>query len=245
MQQRSFGRRIWRLFSPIVVKTCVAFIIEVIILTLYLMPHMSEIAATFQNQEEYFQKVVGLELELVSKYGTQMTAVAALATIPILAWMFMRDRRGEERVQKAPLWKYIMVIGISLPFALGLNNILLLSNLAEISEAFQEATEVLYSPSLSVQIVCLGIIIPIMEEFIFRGLIFKRLCEESSCKSCNSVFSIVFWLVSWKYGADYLWIFMWIAFCIFISEIQFDESACSSAYGDEYSCVYSFGNGRI
>lgn len=182
MQQRSLGQRIWRLFSPMAVKMCVAFIVEVMVLTLYMLPHMSEMTATLQNQEEYFQNVLNLEMELISKYGTQITAVAALATIPILTGMFLRDRRGEECRQKAPLWKYIMIIGISIPFALGANNILLLSNLAEVSEAFQEAAEVLYNPSLEVQIICLGVIIPIMEELIFRGLIYKRLCEESSAK---------------------------------------------------------------
>lgn len=191
MQQKSFGRRIWRLFSPIAVKIGVAFIVEVIILTLYLMPHMPEIVETLQNQEEYFQKVTELEIELISKYGVQITAILALVTIPILIWMFLRDRKGEERVQKAPFWKYIMVIGVSIPFALGLNNILLLSNLPKVSEAFQESAEVLYTPSLAVQIVCLGIIVPVMEELIFRGLIFKRLCEESPVKR-SIVYSALF-----------------------------------------------------
>jgi membrane protease YdiL (CAAX protease family) len=75
-----------------------------------------------------------------------------------------------------------LVAGISIPFSLGLNNILILSNLAEYSEAYQEATEALYTPSLPVQIVCVGVIIPIMEEYIFRGVIYKRMRRHATAK---------------------------------------------------------------
>ena len=66
--------------------------------------------------------------------------------------------------KKAPLSKYFLIAGISIPFAVGFNNILTLSNLAEYSIAYQETAEALYTPSFLVQIVCLGLIVPITEE---------------------------------------------------------------------------------
>lgn len=79
--------------------------------------------------------------------------------------------------KKQAFEKYILIVGISIPVALGVNNLLLLSNLSEVSEGYKQASEMLYTPSLPVQIICLGIVIPIMEELIFRGLLFKRLRE--------------------------------------------------------------------
>lgn len=189
MQQRSLGKQIWRIFGPLMIKAGITFLVEIVVMSIYLMPRIPDIIAEIKTQEEYFQKVMELSAEL-AQYGTELTAFAALLTIPILAWMFFKDRKREKQnaiaqeqtlpEQKVPLWKYLMIIGISLPFALGLNNILLLTNLTEVSEGFQQASKVLYAPSLPVQILCLGIIIPIMEELIFRGLVFKRIREEST-----------------------------------------------------------------
>lgn len=179
----------WRIFGPLVIKGCVAFGVELVVMSLYLTPYVPELMEKMTSWDEYVQRSTELSIEFFSKYATQVSALAALFTIPILMWMFKRDRK-QERLQaqeqespvlerKVPLWKYIMVIGVSLPFALGLNNLLMLSNLAELSEAYQEASKTLYTPAFPVQILCLGIIIPIMEELIFRGLIFKRVRMEA------------------------------------------------------------------
>lgn len=191
MEQRSFGKAVWRIFGPLIIKGIVAFVVECIILTLYMMPRMPEIIATVKTQEQYVAQITELTTE-ISKYATEIAAISALVTIPILAWMFLRDRKQEKLLalemgnvveeKKTALWKYIMVAGICIPFAIGANNILILSNLAEISEAYQEASKVLYTPVFPVQILCVGIIIPIMEELIFRGMIYKRVRSESSAK---------------------------------------------------------------
>ena len=55
-----------------------------------------------------------------------------------------------------------------------------LSNLAEYSVAYQETAEALYTPTLWVQLLCLGIIVPITEEYVFRGLIYKRIRRSAS-----------------------------------------------------------------
>ncbi len=181
MQQRSPGQRIWRLIGPIIVKMAVAFVVEAIAILLYAMFVRPETFQTATSQEELMQKTLELT-DGILKYATEISALAALCTIPILAWMFQKDRKAEkeneiEQPEKASLWKYILIVGISIPAALGVNNLLLLSNISEMSESYKQVSEMLHTPSLPVQIICLGIIIPIMEELIFRGLIFKRLRE--------------------------------------------------------------------
>lgn len=184
MQRRSFGKQMWRLFGPLIIKGCIGFGVEFVALTLYMLPHMPELLPLAQDKEAYFVKVTEIAYEL-AQHGTELAALTAIVAIPVLAWMFRRDRKrekeqGKEMVtNKVSLWKYLFVIGISIPFALGVNNILMLANLTEISEAYKEASKVLYTPSFPVQILCLGIIIPLMEELIFRGLLFKRIREDA------------------------------------------------------------------
>ncbi len=181
MQQRTHGQRLWRLISPIVVKMAVAFVVESIAILIYAVFVRPETVQAAVSQEELLQKAVELTNGLLN-YATEISAVAAFCTIPILVRMFHNDRKQEqkngiEQPKRVAFGKYILIVGVSIPAALGINNILLLSNLSEMSQSYQRASELLYTPSLSVQILCLGMIIPIMEELLFRGLIFKRLRE--------------------------------------------------------------------
>lgn len=179
MQQRSVGKYIWEIFSPLLLHMVVSFVVEMILILVYYMQHTPELLTLLESDKEVTEQILEMAYS-VYQYAVEITAIAALVTIPFLVWMTRKDLKKERAAaiipnKKAPMSKYILVAGISIPFSLGLNNILTLSNLAAYSEAYQEAAEALYAPSLPVQIVCVGVIIPIMEEYIFRGLIYKRM----------------------------------------------------------------------
>ena len=74
---------------------------------------------------------------------------------------------------KAFLRRYWMVVCISIAFAVGLNSILLVADIARYSKAYQEAAASLYAPPLWQQILYSGILIPIIEEMVFRGGIYR------------------------------------------------------------------------
>ncbi len=76
---------------------------------------------------------------------------------------------------KVGLKQYSMIILMGIALAIGLNNILMVLNLAKYSEAYRKATEILYAPSLGQQILYTGLLIPMMEEIIFRAGVFKIL----------------------------------------------------------------------
>lgn len=76
----------------------------------------------------------------------------------------------QRRVMLKHYWM-IAVMGIAV--AIGLNNILLMTDIVQYSKAYQEAVEILYAPSFGKQILYTGILAPIIEELLFRGLAFK------------------------------------------------------------------------
>lgn len=191
MQQRSIGKHIWEIFSPLLLHMVVSFVVEMILISVYYMQHMPELLELLESEKEITEQIAEMAYS-VYQYAVEMTAVAALATIPFLIWMTRRDLKKDRAAgivpnKKAPLSKYILVAGISIPVSLGLNNILTLSNLAAYSEAYQETAQALYTPSLPVQILCVGIIIPIMEEYIFRGVIYKRMRRYATAR--RAIFS--------------------------------------------------------
>ena len=68
-----------------------------------------------------------------------------------------------------------IIIILSIAVAVGLNSLLLSVDLAQYSERYQEATVVLSSPPFAQQILYSGIWIPIVEELLFREILFRVL----------------------------------------------------------------------
>ena len=112
-----------------------------------------------------------------------MTGIADAALIPV-AWLFFK---ADERTRSAYIPKIripekcrcgakeiAMVIVFTLGTATLLN--LLTSVLIPFEDsAYEAVNEALAAPNLAVQIVVVGIIGPICEEFIYRGLIYRRI----------------------------------------------------------------------
>ncbi len=182
MQRESLGRKLWRVFSPLVVYFAVTFVVEFIILMVYFSRKMPEIMQMME--------MVSTEAELMSftetmvmdalQYAVPIAGICSLCAVPFLERMRRKDRAldvaaGILQKPKASYQKYIYIIGISIPFSLGLNNLILLSRIADYSTTYQETAQVLYEPSIWVQLICLGILVPIAEEYVYRGLMYQRM----------------------------------------------------------------------
>ena len=56
MLQRDLGKQIWEVLSPIVVNSVVAFVVQMVIIGIYYVGHLDEIAVLSGTQEEVMQK---------------------------------------------------------------------------------------------------------------------------------------------------------------------------------------------
>lgn len=160
------------------------WIVQFIAIGFFLSKNMEAVHALKGTPEEVAYAALEIIYPDLLESTVIMMAVAAALSIPVLARMMKRDRIQEltEGIlpnNRAPLSKYILVVGISASIALGLNNLILLSNLAAYSEIYQETTQTFYANDFLVQLICLGVISPMAEEFMFRGLIYKRIRRNS------------------------------------------------------------------
>ena len=69
---------------------------------------------------------------------------------------------------------------MAVALSLGLNNLIFIGNLSDMSESYQATMEAFYSSPLAIQIVVLVVLVPVSEELVFRGLLFRRLRERAS-----------------------------------------------------------------
>lgn len=182
--------RFWHLFGPFLLYWGIewaAAVIAALVILVFSMPEMMQSVAwkdTMTNEEiaKAAMQMQSAMLETAAHYQVQMLAAAALCTIPVMAALFHRDRKLEKALhlpvnKKAPLQKYIWTVILGITVCIGGNVLIIMSNLAFVSTGYQNASAAFYAPSFPVQMICLGIIIPISEELIFRGLLFKR-CRE-------------------------------------------------------------------
>ncbi len=193
MYQKNLGKQIWAILSPVVVYNVVLIIVELICIGIHYVNNLDEIAALTGTTEEVTNAALEIIYEVLN-YSVEMMGIAALFSIPFLLLMMRKDHRrdtaeGIQQNRKAPLSKYVLIAGISIPFALVLNNLMIMLNIAAYSEAYQETAAVFYGAELIVQIICLGVLTPIAEELIFRGLIYKRMKKTMNSARNAIVFS--------------------------------------------------------
>ncbi len=79
-------------------------------------------------------------------------------------------------MQKRDVLKHVGIVTIlSICLSFGLNILLLLINLPQYSERYQETSAILYAPPFWQQLLSSGLLIPVVEEVLFRGIIFRLL----------------------------------------------------------------------
>lgn len=188
MTPENYGKRIWHLWGPIVIKWAIAISVSMIssgIFTMmYMVAHQDMSMAAMQSEEQMMNLYDSIMEQFVG-FSTAIEGVAAFVTIPVMLVLFHKDRVRERMTgfipnKKAPLWKYAAGLLMALAMSLGLNNLIIIGNLSDISNSYQATMEAFYASSLPVQIIVLGILMPMSEELVFRGLLFKRLRERGT-----------------------------------------------------------------
>ena len=114
-------------------------------------------------------QMVGLLFGKSLDAGSLTTLAAALA-FPPLWYMYRKEKRPERKASLFTLW---------IPFLLGILGNLVCSvilNGLRITETFSNASqEALFGSVPWIQLVGLGLWVPVVEELIFRGLVYGRL----------------------------------------------------------------------
>ena len=91
-----------------------------------------------------------------------------------------------------PVWNYVLMAAAVIGAVLGLNVLLELLGLTTSSDAYQTVQEQQYAAPFVIGIICYGLIIPVVEEMIFRGIIFNCLRRVMNLKIAAILSAVVF-----------------------------------------------------
>ncbi len=124
-------------------------------------------------------------LEAVLKYQVEIAGVSALCTLILTGILFSRDRKLEKACgaavpEKAPALKYWTIVVFGILGCLAANSLMAMAQMAFYDAQYQETAQSLYAAGVPMQILCLGLAVPLAEELMFRGILFKRFRERRS-----------------------------------------------------------------
>ncbi|MFR8179252.1 MAG: lysostaphin resistance A-like protein [Dorea sp.] len=170
MRDRKTGRIIWYLFSAVLIKWGVEIAV-----------------ATF-----------ALSCGLHSNMG--IGAISSIITIPMIGWIYRKDQGRYEKEQES-WWKYKAASGYGMWFVMllgavtacvAMNDIVMLMNMQKISRVYQSMEQTIYSAPLWLQMAGAGILAPIAEELVYRGMIYRRMRESLTAMQAGVFVSILF-----------------------------------------------------
>ena len=116
-------------------------------------------------------------MDVLKENALVITAICAVVTSVVLSLFFHIDiKNGRiERRGQIKAMDFIMAIVGGAGVSIALNIVIALTNMSGKDTAFVEVSDMITSNPLFVTIICAGILIPIVEEILFRGLIFNRI----------------------------------------------------------------------
>lgn len=138
---------------------------------------------------------------LTADTGVLATALAGFVTLPIFLTLFYKDKKELNFTLKSDNIKpydilFVIVAGIAA--CLGLNFLIALIQLNMPSNDYDAIAETIFSSHLVFQLIGVGIIAPITEELIFRGLIFNRLKRFIKTTPAIAVSALIFGIYHWN-----------------------------------------------
>lgn len=201
-QPMSYGKRFWHVWGAFIINWGIGILISTAALMLFLglygASHTKEMLSSLENQAAMLN-IYDRVVEMMQRHTVEILGVRALITIPVMFFLYRRDRKRERvlgpvRERKTPAVMYILTAALAGTLSMALNNLIIISDLSSYSLGYQETSTAFYSASMGMQILCLGILSPVAEELVFRGLMYRRMREDTKMVMAMIYTAVIFGL---------------------------------------------------
>ena len=94
--------------------------------------------------------------------------------------------------EKKHVKELMFVIGITICLSVGLNNIISMSPLVQMSEEFQNASDAFYGSTIGIELLGSALVTPLLEELLHRGVVYGRLRRRMNMWSAVVLSALIF-----------------------------------------------------
>ncbi len=177
-------KQVWRLAYPVVIYFAVAFVVQFGAMQLIVNLAIRNGTLVAAGDVYDYQNQIA---NLINRYSLQITAATNIVLMPVFALLLRSDNKKRKLLQgfsyKMPDIKSLALVGLlGMTAAVSVNAIVSISGIAYFSPKYQQVSQIIYSGGLFMEIVSAVIAAPILEELLFRGMIYKRLRDFCSAK---------------------------------------------------------------
>ena len=178
MKKENIFLKIWRVIYMPIVYFSISFVIGIV--AMIFIGILIGIEAGFSGGLD----IIEMEEQIYTlyyKYAMLFTVIAALITIPICYFLMKKDKKretiinGEVSYDKVGYKLYIPIVILGIASCIGVNNVITASRLIELFPGYLEIAEAIFGGGILLQIISVVIIVPVLEELLFRGIVYKRL----------------------------------------------------------------------
>lgn len=169
--------RIWGLIYPMLLYLGVTFAVEFIFMIVVAVLGISRYGVTDRAQ------LYDFIMNATMSQALSMTLLAGLATAPILIFIYIRDNNKDRRngtfvkYKLNNILKYLLIIPFGVFNMLWANYFVALLQLVMpkfMLESYTDTQQIIEGGGFLIQLLIAGIVAPIVEELIFRGLVYRR-----------------------------------------------------------------------
>lgn len=170
----------WYFLAPVVLEWVISFVVQSVIELVYMVQNLVQVEKALENETvliEFMNEMV----VFLNQYATEITTLIAVCALPFLIRMYKKDKYEVSEwweKKKEPNAKEIaMIVVLAACVCIAANNFILLSGITVQSETYLETAQLIYESPIIVQMIGLGILVPAMEEMVYRGLLYRRMRE--------------------------------------------------------------------
>lgn len=133
--------------------------------------------------EEIMDQMLTMLLDNQGVLNYLTLVVGYLFAIPTFIAMYRKDRLRdrfdgvEQEFEQVPAVNYVFLVVAGAVSCVAASNMIYMTGMTESSETYATAVGTLYSTGLFSELIGLGLLAPITEELLFRGLIYRRFKE--------------------------------------------------------------------
>lgn len=155
---------------------------------------------TADQMSKMYMTALNSSLNLLMKYSVEISSAGALGTLILSGILFKRDRQLEKKCgimppDRIPVSKYWMLLIIGGAGCAAVTCLMAMAAMAFYDPSYEQTAQVMYSAPVLVQIAGLGIVIPVAEEMMFRGILFRRYREKKRFWYSAVCSSLIFALI--------------------------------------------------
>ena len=176
---------LWKSLYPVLLYMAIQFIVG-IFYSIGLSVYAAYRGTDFADLSDYMMDRIAVGTVII-------VLLAALVTIPIYWWLYCRDIQWKLKAgleDYFPLTEWLLlwsVLGCGALALLG-NGFISLLPLAKWYESYEEVSDALYTGSIWLRMVSIGLFGPVVEELSMRGLMYQRFRSELRLRPAAAVF---------------------------------------------------------